>query len=106
MTLAALLPRGRGVAVHFLDLDRFKEVNDTLGHDAGDYLLTTVAERLRAATRPEDVIARLGGDEFIVVQRTVLDKAEVEAFAYRLKSPWAVPARFKDHEIATTASVG
>ena len=104
--LAALPARGGSLAVHFVDLDRFKEVNDTLGHDAGDFLLTTVAERLRAATRPEDVIARLGGDEFIVVQRAVLDKAEVEVFAYRLKSALAVPVRFKAHEIATTASVG
>jgi diguanylate cyclase (GGDEF)-like protein len=104
--LAGLPARGGSLAVHFVDLDRFKEVNDTFGHDAGDFLLTTVAERLRAATRLEDVIARLGGDEFIVVQRAVLDKAEVEALAYRLGSALAVPVRFKDHEIATTASVG
>jgi diguanylate cyclase (GGDEF)-like protein len=105
-TLAALLPRSRGVAVHFLDLDRFKEVNDTFGHDAGDYLLTTVAERLRAATRPDDVIARLGGDEFIVVQSGILNNDEVEEFASRLKSALAVPMRFKEHEIMTTATVG
>jgi diguanylate cyclase (GGDEF)-like protein len=105
-TLAALSPRGRGLAVHFLDLDRFKDVNDTLGHDAGDHLLTTVAKRLRAATRPDDVIARLGGDEFIVVQPGVVNNEEVEAFANRLKTALAVPMRFKEHEIMTTATVG
>jgi diguanylate cyclase (GGDEF)-like protein len=104
--LVAMSLRSDSLAVHFIDLDRFKEVNDILGHDAGDYLLTTVAERLRAVTRPEDLIARLGGDEFIVVQLAVLDHVEVEAFAHRLKSALAVPMRFKEHEIVTTASVG
>jgi diguanylate cyclase (GGDEF)-like protein len=104
--LVTLLPRSGNLAVHFLDLDRFKEVNDTLGHDAGDHLLKTVAERLRAATRPEDVIARLGGDEFIVVQPAVFNNEEVEAFAYRLKSALAFPMHFKEHEIVTAAGVG
>ena len=97
---------GSEIALHFVDLDRFKEVNDTLGHDAGDYVLTTVAERLRAATRPEDVIARLGGDEFIAVQICVFNNEEVKAFANRLKSALDLPVRFKEHEIVTTASIG
>jgi diguanylate cyclase (GGDEF)-like protein len=74
-----------------LDLDRFKEINDTLGHDGGDFLLKTVAKRLRAVTRPDDVIARLGGDEFIVVQPGILIEGEAEAFAERLTSAIAVP---------------
>jgi len=58
--LAVLASRGGGLALHFIDLDRFKEVNDTMGHDAGDFLLKTVAERLRAVTRVDDVVARPG----------------------------------------------
>jgi diguanylate cyclase (GGDEF)-like protein len=104
--LAASSPRNGGFAVHFLDLDHFKELNDSLGHDAGDHFLTTAAERLRAATRPNDVIARLGGDEFVVVQPGVLNHGEVDALASRLRSALAVPMRFKEQEIIVTASVG
>jgi diguanylate cyclase (GGDEF)-like protein len=103
---AALPSPGGGLAVHFLDLDRFKEINDTFGHDGGDFLLKTVAERLRVVTRPDDVIARLGGDEFIVVQPDVLNQGEAEAFAHRLACAIAAPIRFKDHEIIATTSVG
>ena len=77
-TLAVLPVRGGSLAVHFIDLDRFKEVNDTLGHDGGDFLLKTVAERLRAVIRVDDVVARLGGDEFVVVQTGVADKDQAE----------------------------
>ena len=104
--LTTLSSDGGSCAVHFLDLDRFKEINDTLGHDGGDFLLKTVAERLRAATRTDDMIARLGGDEFIVVQPDVLARDEAEAFAKRLSAAIAAPVRFKDHEITTTVSVG
>jgi diguanylate cyclase (GGDEF)-like protein len=104
--LAALPSHGGCLAVHFLDLDRFKEINDTFGHDGGDFLLKTVAERLRVVTRPDDVIARLGGDEFIVVQPDVLNQREAEAFAHRLACAIAAPIRFKDHEIIATTSVG
>jgi diguanylate cyclase (GGDEF)-like protein len=104
--LAALSPHGGGLALHFLDLDRFKEVNDTLGHDAGDYLLIVAAERLRSATRPDDIIARLGGDEFIVVQTGVFNNDHIGALASRLASALIAPMCFKEHEIVTTASIG
>jgi diguanylate cyclase (GGDEF)-like protein len=105
-TFVALPLCGGGFAAHFIDLDRFKEVNDSLGHDAGDHLLATVAERLRAVTRLDDVVARLGGDEFVVIQSHIDGKDAAEEFAHRLKSALAVPMRFNEHEIVTTASVG
>jgi diguanylate cyclase (GGDEF)-like protein/PAS domain S-box-containing protein len=103
----ALLPlRGGGIAVHFIDLDRFKSINDTLGHDGGDFLLKTVAERLRSITRPDDMVARLGGDEFVVVQTGVKDKAHAEDFARRLTAAVTAPMKLKEQTIVATLSVG
>ena len=103
----AILPlRGGCLAVHFIDLDHFKEVNDSLGHDGGDFLLKTVAERLRAITRAGDIVARLGGDEFVVVQTDIDGKDQVEDFAQRLASAVNAPMKLKEHEIVATVSVG
>jgi diguanylate cyclase (GGDEF)-like protein len=104
--LAVLPSRGGCLAVHFIDLDRFKEVNDTLGHDGGDFLLKTIAERLRAAIRVGDLAARLGGDEFIVVQTGISDKTRAEVFARRLTSALIAPIKFGENEIVATASIG
>jgi diguanylate cyclase (GGDEF)-like protein len=104
--LAVLPLRRDGIAVHFLDLDRFKTVNDTLGHDGGDFLLKTVAERLRSVTRVNDVVARLGGDEFVVIQTGVNSKDRVEDFARRLISAVTAPMKFRDQSIIATVSVG
>jgi diguanylate cyclase (GGDEF)-like protein len=103
----AILPlRGGCLAVHFIDLDHFKEVNDSLGHDGGDFLLKTVAERLRAVTRADDIVARLGGDEFVVVQTDINGKDQVEDFARRLASAVSAPMKLKEQEIVATVSVG
>jgi diguanylate cyclase (GGDEF)-like protein len=103
----AILPlRGGCLAVHFIDLDHFKEVNDSLGHDGGDFLLKTVAERLRAITRAGDIVARLGGDEFVVVQTDIDGKDQVEDFAQRLASAVSAPMKLKEQEIVATVSVG
>jgi diguanylate cyclase (GGDEF)-like protein len=103
----AVLPlRGGCLAVHFIDLDRFKEINDTLGHDGGDFLLKTIAERLRAVIRVDDIAARLGGDEFVVVQTGISSKDRAEDFAHRLTSAVIAPMTFKEQEIVATVSVG
>jgi diguanylate cyclase (GGDEF)-like protein len=104
--LAALPIRGGAFAVHFIDIDSFKEINDSLGHDGGDFVLKTVAERLRAAMRPSDVVARLGGDEFVVIQSQLAGKDEAEAFAARLTSALTAPMQFKENAIVSTVSVG
>jgi diguanylate cyclase (GGDEF)-like protein len=104
--LATLPIRGGAFAVHFIDIDSFKEINDSLGHDGGDFVLKTVAERLLAATRPGDVVARLGGDEFVVIQSQVAGKDEAEEFAERLTSALTAPTQFNENAIVSTVSVG
>jgi diguanylate cyclase (GGDEF)-like protein len=104
--LAVLPLRRDGIAVHFLDLDRFKRVNDSLGHDGGDSLLKTVAERLRAVIRVEDVVARLGGDEFVLLQTGVAGKVQAEDFARRIISVVTAPMTLKDRPFLATVSVG
>ena len=105
----ALAPgRGDGVpcAVLFLDLDRFKDVNDLRGHDVGDRLLIAVAGRLRAALRAEDTLARLGGDEFIVLVDRVADTDAVAAVAEHLAAAVASPFLVDGHAHAVALSVG
>ena len=104
--LAALPSRGGSFAVHFIDIDGFKEINDSVGHDGGNFVLTSVAERLRAAAQPGAVVARLGGDEFVVIQSRVDGKHAAEEFANRLARALIAPMRFKENEIAAMASVG
>jgi len=104
--LATLPLRGNGLAVHFIDIDHFKEINDTLGHDGGDFLLKTIAERLLAVSRLDDIVARLGGDEFVAIQRSIAGKADADAFAVRVADALSTPIPFKDHEIAVTVSIG
>ena len=92
--------------MHFIDLDRFKSVNDTLGHDGGDFLLKTVAERLREVIRTDDIVARLGGDEFVIVQTGVKNKDQAEGLAQRLINTVITPIQLRDHTIIATVSVG
>jgi diguanylate cyclase (GGDEF)-like protein/PAS domain S-box-containing protein len=89
------------VAVLFVDLDHFKTVNDSLGHEIGDQLLQVVSERLRSALREGDVLARFGGDEFIIVMR-----GEPIDVADRLRKAVHVPVVVGDHELFVTASIG
>jgi diguanylate cyclase (GGDEF)-like protein/PAS domain S-box-containing protein len=94
------------VAVHCIDLDRFKDVNDTMGHPAGDQLLRIAAKRLRGALRGGRDIARLGGDEFAVMQRDVADRADAEALAARLVRILSAPYRIDGVAIHIGASLG
>ncbi|MDB5643692.1 MAG: hypothetical protein JWN07_3009 [Hyphomicrobiales bacterium] len=94
------------VAVHFLDLDRFKVVNDTLGHTIGDQLLKKVAERLLSVCRKQDCVARLGGDEFVIVQSGVTDLADAERLAARLVDLVGRTYVLSGHAVNIGVSVG
>ena len=93
------------IAVFFIDLDEFKQVNDRFGHAAGDELLTVAAERLRVAVRPGDLVARWGGDEFTVVA-SVADTDEAEAITQRLMEVMREPVAISGVHITLTCSVG
>ena len=104
--LISAMPRGKTLALHFIDIDRFKDVNDTFGHDAGDNLLKIAAERLRAIAGPNDFIARLGGDEFALLQPDLEETGEAERMARRIVEVLAKPFMLNGQEISATASVG
>lgn len=94
------------IAVHCIDLDRFKPVNDRFGHPAGDQLLRVVAQRLRGAIRHGDIAARVGGDEFVVVQRGLRHEDEAELMARRLSRELASPYIIAQESIEIGASLG
>lgn len=95
-----------GVAVLFLDLDNFKQVNDTLGHNYGDQLLVHVVERLRGCLRDADTISRQGGDEFVVLLPHLCDTADIGAIAHNIIEVFADPFEIESYSINTTFSVG
>jgi diguanylate cyclase (GGDEF)-like protein len=107
MALSRLSRSGGAVAVLFLDLDRFKAVNDELGHAAGDRLLIAAARRLEAVVRPGDTVARYSGDEFVVVCE-VSDEGDRDAgaVAERIDSAFRLPFTIDGHEVRTSASIG
>ena len=94
------------VAVHHLDLDQFKAVNDTFGHLAGDKLLKIVAGRLRGLVRDTDTIARMGGDEFVIVQGPIRDPAEATSLAQRIIALISEPYDLDGHQAVIGASIG
>lgn len=96
----------RKLAVMFIDLDRFKNINDTLGHEAGDLLLTEMAQRLNAALRSSDVVARLGGDEFVVLLQELGDAEQAAQVARKILAAAVKPVSVLGQELRVTASVG
>ena len=104
--LAQAFASNQTFAVHHIDLDKFKSVNDTLGHHAGDALLRGVSERLRRLVRPSDTIARMGGDEFVVLQIPVGDGREAGALAQRIIEQMAAPFEIDEQQTIAGASVG
>jgi diguanylate cyclase (GGDEF)-like protein/PAS domain S-box-containing protein len=98
--------KGKRVALLFIDLDRFKVINDTLGHNIGDSMLVVLADRLRQVVRKEDLLARFGGDEFVVVMSDVNSQREVSRLAVRLLEAIREPIIVGDYHLNTTASIG
>jgi diguanylate cyclase (GGDEF)-like protein/PAS domain S-box-containing protein len=93
-------------ALLFVDLDNFKTVNDTLGHDIGDALLKVISSRLRASVRGDDFIARIGGDEFCVLLQDIADPREAASVAQKLVHELNKPYRIGEHQVSSGASVG
>lgn len=104
--LARAQRSGRPAALYFLDLDRFKVINDSLGHGVGDLLLKAVAERLRACLRTTDVVARLGGDEFTVIAEDLTGPEGAGAVARRMLEGLAAPLTLEGREVHVSASIG
>src|SRR6185436_4073579 len=95
-----------GFAVIYLDLDQFKDINDTLGHPMGDALLKQVSERLRSAVRDTDTVARFGGDEFAVLEAGIAEPTDSGVLAAKLMQVLGEPYAIGDNEIRSGASFG
>jgi diguanylate cyclase (GGDEF)-like protein len=106
VALASARRRRRGLAVLMVDLDRFKEINDTYGHPAGDEVLRVTANRLLEVVRGEDTVARLGGDEFVVLLQDLSDLHAAESIAAKIVEVLAVAIPFDERQIPISASVG
>lgn len=106
IAMSSALRHQQKFAIFFIDIDHFKYVNDTLGHDAGDELLKIIGERLRNNIRKTDIAARLGGDEFILVLHGADNPAAAAIFAEKILSVILKPITIKEHELFITASIG
>jgi diguanylate cyclase (GGDEF)-like protein/PAS domain S-box-containing protein len=105
-TFAATKRGASAFAILYLDLDRFKDINDTLGHSAGDLLLKTVSARLEACVRETDLVARLGGDEFGVLQTNLGDFANASVLASKIRDALSAPYPFGETEMRISVSIG
>ncbi len=106
MALAGVRRSGEKLAVLFLDLDRFKYINDSLGHSVGDRMLQDVAKRLKACVREQDTVARVGGDEFLIMLDRIAGKSDAEAATQRILRAMARPFSVQDRTLNTSCSIG
>lgn len=106
VTLARLKKTGESCAALFIDLDQFKQINDTMGHPFGDALLCVVAERLRRIARPTDIIARFGGDEFVILQYPIASPDDASSLARRVVTALSEPCAIDHHQVVIGASIG
>jgi diguanylate cyclase (GGDEF)-like protein/PAS domain S-box-containing protein len=97
---------GTSFALLYIDIDEFKAINDSLGHHVGDELLKTIADRIRACVKADDLVARLGGDEFAIIKTAIAGAAEVEDFVTRLYEEIRLPCQCLGHQLSTNASIG
>ena len=108
--LERLIQQSRGdnksLAIALVDLDNFKRVNDSLGHDAGDMLLSVLADRLRQRLNKNDIVARMGGDEFYVIVSDINDKTVVDTITKRISAALSQPVRIKNHFVEVSVSIG
>ena len=98
--------KGELVALLFIDVDRFKQINDSLGHSFGDAVLRTVADRLKTSARRADTVARLGGDEFVILMEDLEDSESVDTVALRVVNSMRKPIDLLGHSLVVTVSVG
>jgi diguanylate cyclase (GGDEF)-like protein len=104
--LAQAARHGRSLAIFFLDMDRFKNINDTLGHGVGDRVLQEAARRLAGAMRESDLVARLGGDEFVVLVEDFADSADLSEVAEKILAGFEPTFTIDGHELGLSASIG
>lgn len=104
--IAQCTRHSRSLALLFLDLDDFKKINDTLGHDAGDLLLKQLAARLTAAVRDDDIVARLAGDEFVIILSDIADIGDVKEVVAKILAGLEVTFWLGEDEVRVTASIG
>ena len=105
-TLALNRRNPQRLIVLFIDLDRFKHINDSLGHEAGDIIIQQVGERLRECVRVGDVLARLGGDEFGLIVLDIMQAKDIETFCQKILEKFTVPFLVNDEKVFLTASIG